>query len=71
MKTNPPHPPNTAALTPDQRNLWQGLLQDLNQHNILCHCRQCDREWVSSEPQPCVCGSSAIEWFSCWQFPDD
>ncbi|MFZ9736962.1 MAG: hypothetical protein ACO3EZ_03030 [Prochlorotrichaceae cyanobacterium] len=70
------HPSSSAdssipKLSPDQQRLWTGILNDLNQNNILCHCRHCDREWVSSAPEPCICGSSAVECLSCWQFPDD
>lgn len=50
---------------------WQQCLEEADRHNILCHCRQCDREWVASTPEACSCGSRSIEHITCWQFPDD
>ncbi|WP_016922929.1 hypothetical protein [Prochlorothrix hollandica] len=57
-------------LSDQERYQWQQTLAEANRHNVLCHCRQCDREWVSSAPEPCQCGSRSIEWILCWQFPD-
>jgi hypothetical protein len=51
---------------------WQQKIQQANRHNILCHCRQCDHEWVDSSFEAvCRCGSNNVERISCWQFPDD
>ena len=50
---------------------WQQKIEWANRHNIFCHCRQCDREWVtSSRTDPCTCGSQDVERIACWQFPD-
>ncbi len=57
-------------LTPEEVALGRRVVAELNQHNVFCHCRQCDREWVASKPTPCVCGSSRVEAIACWQFPD-
>ncbi|WP_225852732.1 hypothetical protein, partial [Haemophilus parainfluenzae] len=27
---------------------WQFGLQQANHNNVLCHCRQCDRQWIAS-----------------------
>ena len=33
---------------------WQMALAEANRNNILCHCKQCDLEWVSSSDDvPC------------------
>jgi hypothetical protein len=58
-------------LTPEERQEWQLIIAAANLHNILHHCRQCDREWVASVAEACQCGSSNIERIACWQFPDD
>jgi hypothetical protein len=47
------------------------VIADLNRYNIFCHCRRCDREWVASVPERCVCGSQDVQYIACWQFPDD
>jgi hypothetical protein len=60
-----------SYLTPAELELARQVIIDLNQHNLLCHCRQCDREWVASFPEACQCGSKAVEFIACWQFPDD
>jgi len=49
---------------------WQQSLEEANRHNVFCHCRACDYEWVASKPEPCVCGSKSVEHIACWQFPD-
>ncbi|MGF1600981.1 MAG: hypothetical protein ACFCU8_02995 [Thermosynechococcaceae cyanobacterium] len=49
---------------------WQQGLAEANRHNVFCHCRRCDREWVASAPVPCECGSADVESIACWQFPD-
>lgn len=54
----------------DERLAWRERFAESNRNNVLCHCRSCDREWVVSAPEACVCGSRAIEWIVCWQFPD-
>jgi hypothetical protein len=58
-------------LTPNELQEWQRKIATANQHNIFCHCRQCDREWVASSYENCSCGSQEIEHILCWQFPDD
>lgn len=58
-------------LDPDELRQWQANIEMANRNNILCHCRQCDREWVASERVPCTCGSRRVEYIICWQFPDD
>lgn len=63
------HPP--PQFTPAELHDWQLRLQEADRYNILCHCRVCDREWVSSSPEACVCGSQNVEHIACWQFPDD
>ena len=60
----PPH------FTPDELQQWQFRLRQANDNNILCHCKDCDREWVASEEEPCQCGSQRVEYIACWQFPD-
>ncbi len=56
--------------TPAELQEWQRRLAEASRNNVLCHCRECDREWVASQPEPCVCGSKRIEHIACWQFPD-
>ena len=58
-------------LTPDQLQEWQTKIAIANLHNILCHCRQCNKEWVASTYETCTCGSREVEHIVCWQFPDD
>lgn len=58
-------------LSPTERYEWQLRIQAANQFNILCHCRQCDREWIASDHDRCVCGSQNVQHIACWQFPDD
>ncbi|NEO83370.1 MAG: hydrogenase maturation nickel metallochaperone HypA [Spirulina sp. SIO3F2] len=50
---------------------WQRRLAEANRNNVLCHCRQCDDEWVTSGREACHrCGSLDVEAIACWQFPD-
>ncbi|MBW4422668.1 MAG: hypothetical protein KME13_26245 [Myxacorys californica WJT36-NPBG1] len=56
--------------TPAELDEWQRHLDEANRNNILCHCRQCDYEWIASTPEPCICGSKDVESIACWQFPD-
>jgi hypothetical protein len=60
---------------PDDSQLrdWHLNIQKANRNNILCHCRNCDYEWVDSHNDVacCRCGSQDVENVSCWQFPDD
>jgi hypothetical protein len=56
---------------PAELHEWQQGIEEANRNNILCHCRQCAREWVSSRPETCQCGSKSVEHIACWQFPDD
>lgn len=58
-------------LSPTELQEWQRCLAEANKNNILCHCRQCDREWVASTNETCSCGSTRVEHIACWQFPDD
>jgi hypothetical protein len=58
-------------LTPQEWQEWQLIIEAANLHNILHHCRTCDREWVASTEESCPCGSTKIERIACWQFPDD
>ncbi|MBE9177617.1 hypothetical protein IQ268_03370 [Oculatella sp. LEGE 06141] len=58
-------------LDPAELHEWQLRIAAANLHNILCHCRRCDREWVASTQEACCCGSTSVEHISCWQFPDD
>ncbi|MEM8603673.1 MAG: hypothetical protein AAGF24_07540 [Cyanobacteria bacterium P01_H01_bin.121] len=57
-------------LTPAELQQWQAALAEADRHNIFCHCKQCGYEWVSSQPERCRCGSQAVEYLTCWQFPD-
>jgi len=59
------------SLTPAELQAWQLGIAAANLNNILCHCRQCDREWIASTHAACSCGSSDVEHIACWQFPDD
>ncbi|HEY9818602.1 MAG TPA: hypothetical protein V6D20_22755 [Candidatus Obscuribacterales bacterium] len=61
---------DTHYLSEDDRRAWRSRLAEASRNNVLCHCRQCDREWVASGPEACTCGSRHIEWLNCWQFPD-
>ena len=58
-------------LSPEELREWQLRIAEANRSNILCHCRQCDREWVASTHVACECGSRDVEYIACWQFPDD
>ncbi len=60
-----------SYFTQTELEAWQRSLELANYRNIWCHCRKCEREWVASEPEACVCGSKAVEAIACWQFPDD
>ncbi|WP_199248116.1 hypothetical protein [[Phormidium] sp. ETS-05] len=62
-----------SQFTPTELHHWQLTLAEANRHNIFCHCRHCEAEWVdSSEEAACPhCGSKNIERIACWQFPDD
>jgi len=64
--TDPP-----AQFSPDELREWQRGIAEANKNNILCHCRTCDREWIASTEEHCICGSTSVEHISCWQFPDD
>ncbi|MEM9907560.1 MAG: hypothetical protein AAF921_21320, partial [Cyanobacteria bacterium P01_D01_bin.44] len=58
-------------LTKTELQQWQFAIAQANYNNILCHCKQCDLEWVAStEETPCQCGSHRVEHIACWQFPD-
>jgi hypothetical protein len=58
-------------LTNEELLQWRDAIAEANRNNILCHCKRCDREWVSSSQQAvCECGSQAVEYIACWQFPD-
>ncbi|QDZ38471.1 hypothetical protein FRE64_16410 [Euhalothece natronophila Z-M001] len=52
---------------------WQSKIRIADSNNILIHCKNCDEEWVNSEPEvTCYqCGSKNLEQIRCWQFPDD
>ena len=56
--------------TPEELSDWQQRLEEADRHNIFCHCRDCDAEWVASKPEACQCGSKNVEHLACWQFPD-
>lgn len=58
-------------LTPAELDEWHRCLAEADRHNILCHCRVCDDEWVASTPEACRCGSTNVQHIACWQFPDD
>jgi hypothetical protein len=57
--------------SPQELAAWQASLEEANRHNVLCHCRDCDAEWITSKRDHCTCGSSNVESILCWQFPDD
>ncbi len=38
---------------------WRQSLEEADRHNIFCHCRACDYEWVASKPEACVWGSKS------------
>jgi hypothetical protein len=59
-----------SAFTPYELETWQSCLAEANRHNVFCHCHHCQREWVSSAPEVCICGSQQVETILCWQFPD-
>ena len=63
----PPEP----QLSPEELQQWLLSLEEANRHNILCHCQDCDFEWVASAEVACRCGSKRVEYIACWQFPDD
>ncbi|WP_068819331.1 hypothetical protein [Phormidesmis priestleyi] len=56
--------------TPLELHDWQQSLEEAARHNIFCHCRECEREWIASNPEACVCGSKRVESIAYWQFPD-
>ncbi|MFB2878115.1 hypothetical protein [Floridanema aerugineum] len=62
---------NNPQLTPDELQEWQKKITIANLHNIFCHCRKCNKEWVASTEENCSCGSTEVERILCWQFPDD
>ncbi|MGB7416221.1 MAG: hypothetical protein WA902_18610 [Thermosynechococcaceae cyanobacterium] len=59
-----------SHFSPQELQSWQQGLAQADRHNIFCHCRSCDREWVASKHSPCECGSTDVESIACWQFPD-
>ena len=61
---------NNSELTPDELQEWQMKITIANLHNIFCHCRHCNQEWVASTYENCSCGSTDVERILCWQFPD-
>ncbi|MGC9503777.1 hypothetical protein [Baaleninema sp.] len=61
---------DSSSIDPEEIRTWQAKIQQANRNNLLCHCQVCDREWVSSRPEPCSCGSRQVESIACWQFPD-
>ncbi|WP_439343502.1 hypothetical protein [Vacuolonema iberomarrocanum] len=63
--------PEGSLFTPDELAQWRASLSEANRTNIFCHCRQCDREWIASTEETCVCGSRSVQHIACWQFPDD
>lgn len=65
---NSPEPP--SHFTPEEMAEWRRRLAEASRNNVFCHCKTCDREWVASQVEPCVCGSKAVEHILCWQFPD-
>lgn len=69
FEANPP--PERSLFTSEELTQWQATLAEANRTNIFCHCRQCDREWVASTEETCICGSSSVQHIACWQFPDD
>ncbi|HHP7243260.1 MAG TPA: hypothetical protein ACFE0H_01095 [Elainellaceae cyanobacterium] len=61
----------SSPLSPSELQEWHRKIREASRNNVLCHCRVCDREWVSSAKTSCRCGSSNVEAIACWQFPDD
>jgi len=59
-----------SQFTSTELKEWQQSLEEADRHNIFCHCRSCDHEWVASKPEACACGSKSVEHIACWQFPD-
>lgn len=69
MKERENLPPASKAQNLADR--WREKIAIADRNNILCHCRQCDREWVASvRENTCSCGSQDVEAIACWQFPD-
>lgn len=66
-----PEQRNSSQFEFSELKTWQQGILDANRHNILCHCRHCDREWIASSQERCQCGSLNVEYVCCWQFPDD
>jgi hypothetical protein len=64
-------PEQQPHLSLNELQQWQASIEEANRHNIWCHCRLCDREWIASVHTPCECGSRNVEYIACWQFPDD
>jgi hypothetical protein len=64
-------PETPSHLSPEELQAWRSSLQEANRHNIFCHCRRCNQEWVASDHVACSCGSKDVEYIACWQFPDD
>lgn len=61
-----------SYLSSEEKEVWKLRFADADRYNILCHCRDCDREWVASTQTNCdFCHSDNVERISCWQFPDD
>ncbi|MBD1845501.1 hypothetical protein H6F89_19225 [Cyanobacteria bacterium FACHB-63] len=60
-----------SQFTPEELQEWQQRLEEADRYNILCHCRKCEREWVASTSELCICGGTNVEYIACWQFPDD
>ncbi|MBL1174715.1 hypothetical protein [Pantanalinema sp. GBBB05] len=60
-----------SQFRPEELQQWQESVAEADRYNILCHCRDCDREWVASTREVCQCGSTKVEHIACWQFPDD
>jgi hypothetical protein len=59
------------SLNPKQRQEWRQKIEKANYHNIFCHCRHCQQEWIDSSFEAvCQCGSQDVEKIACWQFPD-
>lgn len=62
---------SSKPLEPKIRQEWLDKIEIANRHNIFCHCRICNWEWVDSTVDVhCRCGSSDVETIACWQFPD-
>lgn len=57
---------DTQWLSPTELAEWQRGLAEASRNNVLCHCRQCDQEWVASGPEACGhCGSRNVEAIAC------